>query len=115
MAAIPISEQRENKTRFLILGLGESRRGRCNKTAILFSLKDRPGALYDALVPFKCEKINLTKIESRPSKQKAWEYSFFIDVEGHDSEPRLRRALAALRRSALFLRVLGSYPVSRRA
>ena len=114
LMAIRIPEQRENKTRFLVLGLEEPRKGARNKTSIVFSLKDRPGALYDALVPFKRERINLTKIESRPSKQKAWEYYFFIDVEGHESEPRLKRALAALKRSALFMRVLGSYPMGRR-
>lgn len=114
LQAIPIPEHRENKTRFLVLGLGEPRRSPQSKTSILFSLKDRPGALYDALVPFKRERINLTKIESRPSKQKAWEYYFFIDVEGHGSEPRLKRALAALKRSALFMRVLGSYPMDPR-
>ena len=110
---VPIPEERENKTRFLILGLGQAKRGRRNKTSILFSLKDRPGALYDALMPFKREQINLTKIESRPSKQKAWEYYFFIDVEGHESEPRVRRALKALEVSTLFLRVLGSYPLAK--
>ena len=110
---IPIPNDRENKTRFLILGLGGPRRGRRNKTSILFSLKDRPGALYDALTPFKRERINLTKIESRPSKRKAWEYYFFIDVEGHDTERRVTRALAMLRRRAEFLTVLGSYPVVR--
>jgi len=76
-------------------------------------VKDRPGALYDALVPFKRERINLTKIESRPSKQKAWEYYFFIDLEGHASEPRVKRALKALERSTTIWRVLGSYPVTR--
>ena len=109
-APIPLSA--DNKTRFLILGLAHPTRGRNNKTSILLALKDRPGALYDVLMPFKREKINLTKIESRPSKQKAWEYYFFIDVEGHQSEPRLKRALAALKKSTLLLRVLGSYPIA---
>ncbi len=111
--AIPIPENRDNKTRFLILGLGEPKRGKHNKTSILFALKDRPGALHDALVPFKRNGINLTKIESRPSKRKAWEYLFFIDVEGHETEPRVKRALKALERSTSVLRVLGSYPIAR--
>ena len=114
LLSYPIPEERENKTRFIVVGLKELRKGDLNKTSILFSLKDRPGALYDALVPFKREAINLTKIESRPSKQKAWEYYFFIDVEGHQSEPRLKRALTMLKKSTLLLRVLGSYPVSSR-
>ncbi|MBI3087783.1 MAG: prephenate dehydratase [Candidatus Omnitrophica bacterium] len=114
LRAIPIPESRENKTRFLILGLGESsKKGRRNKTSILFALKDKPGALYDALSPFKRGRINLTKIESRPSKKKAWEYYFFIDLEGHESEPRVRRALKTLARHVDVLKVLGSYPVTR--
>ena len=113
LRAIPIREERENTTRFLIIGLRKPARGRRNKTSILIALKDKPGALHDVLVPFKREGINLTKIESRPSKRKAWEYLFFIDVEGHESEPRLRRALKALQRSTSLLRILGSYPVTR--
>ena len=113
LRAIPIPEARENKTRFLILGLGEPRRARRNKTSILFALKDKPGALHDALVPFKRHRINLTKIESRPSKRKAWEYLFFIDVEGHQADPRVTRALRALERSTSLLRILGSYPAAR--
>ena len=114
LQAISIPEERENKTRFLILGLNNPKRGRQNKTSILCALKDKPGALHDALVPFKRERINLTKIESRPSKRKAWEYLFFIDVEGHESEPRVKRALSALKRSTSLLRILGSYPVTPR-
>ncbi|MBI2173693.1 MAG: prephenate dehydratase [Candidatus Omnitrophica bacterium] len=105
-----IPEERENKTRFLILGLDEPQRGRQNKTSILIALKDKPGALHDALVPFKDNRINLAKIESRPSKQKAWEYLFFIDFEGYESEMRVVRALKALECSTTLLRILGSYP-----
>lgn len=113
LRAIPIPEERENKTRFLILGLGATPRGRSNKTSLVVVLKDQPGALHDALVPFKRNRINLTKIESRPSKRKAWEYLFFIDLEGHQSEPRVTRALRTLERSTSLLRVLGSYPTTR--
>ena len=113
LRALTIPEDRENKTRFLIIGLGQARKGTRNKTSVLFAVKDRPGALYDALVPFKYNRINLTKIESRPSKRKAWEYLFFIDLEGHVSEPRVKKALAALKRSTSLLRVLGSYPMSK--
>ena len=111
--AIAIPDTRENKTRFLILGMGNPQKGRHHKTSILFALKDKPGALHDALVPFKRQRINLTKIESRPSKRKAWEYLFFIDLEGHASEPRVKRALTTLERSTSLLRILGSYPVTR--
>ena len=111
--AVPVPLTADNKTRFLILGLENPRRGRQNKTSVLFALKDRPGALHDALVPFKRHRINLTKIESRPSKRKAWEYLFFIDFEGHVEEPRVKRALSALESSTALLKILGSYPVNR--
>ncbi len=113
LKASPIPDSRENKTRFLIIGLERPPKAKQNKTSVLFAVKDRPGALYDALVPFKYHKINLTKIESRPSKRKAWEYLFFIDLEGHVSEPKIKRALDALKRSASFVRVLGSYPIAK--
>lgn len=112
LRAIVIPEERVNKTRFLILGLKKPRKGRRNKTSILCALKDRPGALYDALTPFKRERINLTKIESRPSKKQAWEYYFFIDCAGHETDPHMRRALRALSKHTTLLRVLGSYPVT---
>lgn len=111
LRAIPIPEQRENRTRFLVLGLDESKRGKYNKTSILLALRDKPGALQDALVPFKRNKINLTKIESRPSKQKAWQYLFFIDIEGHISELRVGRALKSLEKSTSIMKILGSYPI----
>ena len=111
LQALQVSDERDNKTRFLIIGLHEPKKGRRNKTSVLFALKDRPGALYDALSPFKRERINLTKIESRPSKKKAWEYYFFIDLEGHVGEPRLTRALARLERDVEFCKILGSYPL----
>ena len=113
LRAIPIPDHRENKTRVLVIGLGRVAKGRRNKTSILLSLKDRPGALYDALVPFKRYGINLTKIESRPSKRKAWEYLFFVDLEGHVTDPNVTQALVALRKQATLLRVLGSYSVGR--
>ena len=110
--AASIEDHRHNTTRFLVIGRDPQRAsGRRQKTSVLFALKDRPGALHDALVPFKRQRINLTKIESRPSKQKAWAYYFFIDLEGHESEPRVARAVKGLSRHANFLKVLGSYPV----
>ena len=108
---IRIPEDRENKTRFLMLSKRSPAKTRRSKTSILFALKDRPGALHDALVPFKKQRINLTKIESRPSKRKAWEYLFFIDIEGHESDSRVKRALASLQGCTSFMRILGSYPL----
>ncbi len=112
LRAIPIPEERENRTRFLIISKHRPGKATRSKTSILLALKDRPGALYDALMPFKREGINLTKIESRPSKKKAWEYFFFIDFAGHAAELRVKRALKALGASTSLLRVLGSYPAA---
>lgn len=111
LKAIPIPIDQENRTRFLILSLRDAPKGKNNKTALMFALKDKPGALYDSLRPFKQYKINLSKIESRPTKRKAWEYVFFVDLEGHKSESRIKKALSALCRTTASLRVLGSYPV----
>lgn len=113
LRAVPIPNERVNKTRFLVIGLGSARRSRRSKTSVLFALKDKPGALHDALVPFKRHRINLTKIESRPSKRKVWEYVFFIDCVGHERDLSVQRALRALRSRTAFVRVLGSYPVAK--
>jgi chorismate mutase/prephenate dehydratase len=76
----------------------------------MISVKDRVGALYDLLRPFASHGINMTKIESRPSRRKAWEYIFFVDLEGHLQEDRVRKALEELKARCLFLKILGSYP-----
>lgn len=112
-ARIPLG--RENRTRFLVLSLKAPKRAGRNKTSLMFALKDKPGALHDALVPFKTCGINLTKIESRPTKRKAWEYVFFVDFEGHESEAKAKKVLKELKRSTADLRVLGSYPVGSRS
>lgn len=111
LKVIPIPIDKENRTRFLILSLKKAPVGKKSKTSLMVALKDKPGALHDGLMPFKKNKINLTKIESRPSKKKAWEYLFFIDLEGHESDPRVKKALTALRKSVASVRVLGSYPL----
>ncbi len=105
-----IEDSKQNSTRFLVIGTAEPEPTGKDKTSIMFSIKDRPGALFDMLVPFKNAKINLTKIESRPTRQKAWEYIFFVDFLGHRSEARVKKALAALQRHCVFLKILGSFP-----
>ncbi len=81
-----------------------------DKTSLLFAVKHKAGALHSALGAFKQARLNLTKIESRPNKLKAWEYLFFVDIEGHVDTPRMQRALRALERHCTLLTVLGSYP-----
>jgi chorismate mutase/prephenate dehydratase len=111
VAAEDIEDSPHNITRFLVIGKTESGPTVQDKTSILFSIKDRVGALHDMLMPFKKNKINLTRIESRPSKKKAWDYYFFVDMLGHIQDPRVKRALAELEAKCTFLKVLGSYPV----
>ncbi len=106
-----IEDSPHNITRFFVVGKTEAGKTGSDKTSILFSIKDKVGALHDMLIPFKKYKINLTKIESRPSKKRAWDYYFFVDIEGHKQEPRIQKALQELESKCKFLKILGSYPV----
>jgi chorismate mutase/prephenate dehydratase len=105
-----IEDSKHNFTRFLVISKEFPPKTGRDKTSIMFSIKDKPGALYDILTPFKKSKINLTKIESRPSKRKAWEYIFFVDMEGHIDDKKVRKALDNMKDSCLYLKILGSYP-----
>ncbi|MGE4488171.1 MAG: prephenate dehydratase [Kiritimatiellales bacterium] len=81
-----------------------------DKTSVYFSFKNEVGALHAALDIFKRNGINLTKIESRPSRNKAWEYLYFVDFEGHAEDPNVKAALTALEKHCSIFNVLGSYP-----
>lgn len=105
-----IEDNINNFTRFLILSQKPAERTGKDKTSVMLSVKDRVGALYDLLRPFASHGINMTKIESRPSRRKAWEYIFFVDIEGHKDEDRVRKALEEVKNRCLFMKVLGSYP-----
>lgn len=108
-----IQDGRRNITRFLVISKQFPHRSGQDKTSIMFTIKHRPGSLYEVLLPFKRSKINLTKIESRPSKRKAWEYIFFVDMEGHIEDRRVKKAIDALTENCLYLKLLGSYPQGR--
>lgn len=105
-----IEDHANNITRFLVIGEHEPAPSGDDKTSIAFSVKDEVGILHRMLEPFAKNRINLTKIESRPLKNKPWEYMFFLDMEGHRREPRIQRALKKLEKSCLFMKILGSYP-----
>jgi chorismate mutase / prephenate dehydratase len=105
-----IQDSSENVTRFLVIGRKYPARTGNDKTSIMFAAQDRVGALHDSLATFKRHKINLTKIESRPSKKKAWEYYFFVDCTGHCDDARVKKALAELAKHTMFVKILGSYP-----
>jgi len=105
-----IEDNINNFTRFLILSQQPSTRTGKDKTSIIVSAKDTVGALYDLIRPFSSNGINMTKIESRPTRRRVWEYLFFMDLEGHKDEDRLKKALDDVKSRCLFLKILGSYP-----
>jgi len=105
-----IEDNPENYTRFFILAREDSPPTGKDKTSIVFSVKHRPGALFSALKEFADASINLTKIESRPTRQRAWEYNFYVDFEGHREDKAVKETLRRVEALSLFLKVLGSYP-----
>ena len=105
-----ISDNPENYTRFFVLSQEDAKPTGQDKTSIIFSAVHKPGSLYHALGEFAKRDINLTKIESRPTKQTPWEYNFYLDFEGHRGEKQCAEALKALEKYAVFIKILGSYP-----
>jgi len=99
-----------NTTRFVVLGRTSGRPTGDDKTSLLFAVQHKAGALYGALESFKKFGMNMTKIESRPSRSKAWQYFFFVDIEGHAQDENVSKALADLAAHCVVLTVLGSYP-----
>ena len=105
-----IEDNPNNFTRFFVLAKQDSPPSGNDKTSVVFSVKHRPGALYQLLKEFSARKINLTKIESRPTRQKPWEYNFYLDFEGHREDKLSEEALQSLDDVSIFVKVLGSYP-----
>jgi len=105
-----IQDNAANATRFLVLGRQCSPPSGNDRTSLMVSVTDKVGALHQALAAFRRYKINMTKIESRPSKRKAWEYFFFIDCDGHVEDRKVARAVELLGGYCNFVKVLGSYP-----
>ncbi len=103
----------DNRTRFFVIGLQAAAPSGNDKTSLLFSVPHKAGALHRALGVFASHQINMTFIQSHPTKQTPWEYMFFVDVEGHADSAELSRTLDELRDHTLVLRVLGSYPEAR--
>jgi chorismate mutase/prephenate dehydratase len=108
-----IEDNPNNFTRFFILSKQDSPPSGEDKTSIVFSVKHKPGTLYEFLRELAGRNINLTKIESRPTRQKPWEYNFYLDFDGHREDKLSREILESLERVSLFVKVLGSYPKAR--
>ncbi len=107
-----IEDMQDNFTRFLVIGRTTAERTGSDKTSLMVSIKDKVGALFALLYPFEKHGLNLTNIESRPSRKKAWDYYFFIDFLGHIDDSPARAAIKEIEKSALTVKVLGSYPRS---
>ncbi len=105
-----IEDSPNNYTRFLLIGKADHEPTGKDKTSLVFTTKHLPGALYAALGVFAKRMINLTKIESRPTKQRPWEYNFFVDLEGHRLDVNVSEALEELKSYTLSSKILGSYP-----
>jgi chorismate mutase/prephenate dehydratase len=112
MVAKNIQDKSDNMTRFLVIGRTVAKPTGRDKTSIMLSLRDRVGALAKMLKPFEAAKVSLTSIESRPSRRRPWEYYFFIDFLGHQDDRKSARLLEALKKHAVELKVLGSYPLA---
>lgn len=105
-----IEDEPDNTTRFLVVGKRATPPSGKDKTTLLVSTHNKPGALYRILEPLMNNNISMTRIESRPSRRGMWDYVFFIDFEGHRDDPNAARAIAELDKQASFLKILGSYP-----
>jgi len=105
-----IANNLNNYTRFLILSKNKKDETGKDKTSIIFSIKHEPGSLHRIIENFHNYNVNLTKIESRPTKANTWEYNFYVDFEGHAKNPRITEMLEKINHETLFMKILGSYP-----
>jgi chorismate mutase/prephenate dehydratase len=107
-----IEDDSRNTTRFLVVGNQEVAPSGRDKTSLVMSAPNRPGAVHDLLVPLAQHGVSMTKLESRPSRTGLWEYVFYVDLEGHQLDGNVASALVGLKQVAAFVKVLGSYPVA---
>lgn len=105
-----IEDDPNNTTRFLVIGREEVAPSGKDKTSLVISAKNLPGAIHGLLAPFADHGVSMSRLESRPSRAGLWEYVFFVDIEGHQQDARVAKALQELQEKAAFLKVLGSYP-----
>lgn len=107
-----IEDDPRNTTRFLVIGNQDVAPSGRDKTSLVLSAPNRPGAVHELLTPFARHGVSMTKLESRPARSSLWEYVFFVDIEGHQQDHRVAAALAELKQAAAFVKVLGSYPAA---
>ncbi len=107
-----IEDDPNNTTRFLVLGAQEVAPSGKDKTSLVMSARNRPGAIHELLAPLAQHGVSMTRLESRPSRAGLWEYVFFVDIEGHQQDAKIAKALQEVRATAAFLKILGSYPTA---
>ncbi len=107
-----IEDEARNTTRFLVLASHDAAPSGRDKTSLVLSTRNRPGAMHALLAPLADNHVGMTRLESRPARTGAWEYVFYVDIDGHAQDAPVARALAALERKASFLKNLGSYPAA---
>lgn len=107
-----IEDEVRNTTRFLVLAAHDATPSGKDKTSLILSTRNVPGAIHELLTPLAKNGVGMTKLESRPARTGRWEYVFYVDVDGHATEPHVARALKAIERKALHYKNLGSYPAA---
>ena len=107
-----IEDESKNTTRFLVLAAQDAARSGRDKTSLVMSTRNIPGAMHELLTPLAANQVSMTRLESRPSRTGLWEYVFYVDIEGHQSDAHVARALSELEQKASFLKNLGSYPAA---
>ncbi|SFU27734.1 chorismate mutase /prephenate dehydratase [Nitrosomonas eutropha] len=112
ICATNIEDNPNNTTRFLVVGMQEVAPSGKDKTSLAMATYNRPGSVHELLAPFAQHRVSMTRLESRPSRASLWEYVFFTDIEGHQEDENVARALQMLRDNATFLKVFGSYPAA---
>ncbi len=112
IVAHDIEDEANNTTRFLVLGREQTAPSGRDKTSLVLSAHNRPGALLELLAPLASHNIGLSKLESRPARNGAWEYVFYVDIDGHNDQPNIQSALSEVEQHCSFLKILGAYPVA---
>ena len=110
IVAANIEDESRNITRFVVIGNHDTARTGQDRTSLVMSTRNRPGAMNELLVPLAQHQVSMSRLESRPARSGLWEYLFFVDIEGHRSDENVARALAEVREKATFVKILGSYP-----
>jgi len=112
LLARSIEDDPKNRTRFLVLGSHDAGASGKDRTSLVMTAHNNPGSLHDLIASFAAHGVSMTRLESRPARTGQWEYYFYVDLEGHQQDPKVARALAELRDKAPFVKIFGSYPAA---